>query len=122
MLSMLGSVGASASMDDSFRSFIDTLNPQELRAYQDIISDRLAYISNQAIRSKVYELIRKKLHDGRLDLYNNEIGKAGAVALADALKTNTSISRLNLQHNRIGEELRKRFRKIVNEKCIPFFF
>jgi Ran GTPase-activating protein (RanGAP) involved in mRNA processing and transport len=37
-----------------------------------------------------------------IDLHNNEIWDSGAVALADALKTNTSVTTINLRRNTIG--------------------
>ena len=39
-----------------------------------------------------------------LNLYNNQIGDAGATALADALKLNTSLTTLNLNSNQIGDD------------------
>jgi hypothetical protein len=36
-------------------------------------------------------------------LYTNQIGDAGAVALADALKTNTSVTVITLGDNQIGD-------------------
>jgi hypothetical protein len=38
----------------------------------------------------------------KIDLKSNEIGDSGAVALADALKTNTSITKIDLSSNTIG--------------------
>jgi hypothetical protein len=35
-------------------------------------------------------------------LYKNQIGVAGAVALADALKTNTTVTYIDLDRNNIG--------------------
>ena len=39
----------------------------------------------------------------RLDLYGNRIGDAGAMALATALQTNTSLKALDLRLNKIGD-------------------
>ncbi|RUS27933.1 hypothetical protein BC938DRAFT_482550, partial [Jimgerdemannia flammicorona] len=39
-----------------------------------------------------------------LNLYHNGVGEKGAIALADALKTNTGLQNLNLHRNGVGEK------------------
>jgi hypothetical protein len=39
-----------------------------------------------------------------IEIFDNQIGATGASALADALKTNTSVTRINLDTNEIGAE------------------
>ncbi len=40
----------------------------------------------------------------KLDLFRNEIGDAGALAIAEALGFNTTLTRLHLDENEIGDE------------------
>jgi hypothetical protein len=49
------------------------------------------------------EALRTNTSLTTLELYNNQIGDAGAVALAEALRTNTSLTTLNLSGNQIGD-------------------
>ncbi len=112
MLSMLGSVDVRASME---RSIFPSHAPQAKVLVQEPIPD-------QATIDRVQRLINENLCDGQFILNNTGIGDAGAIALADALKTNTYITELDLEYNGIGVELQGRFQKIAKEKSIKFYF
>lgn len=55
-------------------------------------------------RKHLVELVRENVFDGRteVDLREKNLGDAGALSVADALRTNTTWVKLSLQNNRIG--------------------
>jgi hypothetical protein len=68
---------------------------------------KLDYSSNKKLTpAQLKQLISYLTHDHfitELNLWNNQLGKAGAQALAAALKTNTSLITLSLYNNELGE-------------------
>ena len=46
-------------------------------------------------------------------LNGNQIGDAGAAALADALRVNGALTRLDLRNNKIGEDSKSKLREAV---------
>lgn len=68
----------------------------------------------------VAELLKSNSTVVRLDLARNEIGDAGACALAEMLCTNTAIEYLNLESNQYGERgvhLRAAARRPLTRNC-----
>jgi hypothetical protein len=53
--------------------------------------------------SVLAEALKTNTSVTKINLYENEIGDSGAVALAVALKTNTSVTKIDLHENEIGD-------------------
>ena len=49
-----------------------------------------------------------------IDLHNNNIGAEGAKYVAEALKVNTSLTKINLSYNNIGDEGKQALREVWN--------
>ena len=98
ILFMLGSMEVSASMPSVFGGLAHSA-PQVGTARPDLTPEQAT------TAERVRTLIQEKLqHDGSLNLEYCNIGDEGAIALADALRINTSITEVNLENNRIGAE------------------
>eukprot|EP00729_Bicosta_minor_P010564 gene10564-30780_t len=56
-----------------------------------------------AIAAAIAEALKTNTAVTALNLWDNSIGDAGATALAEMLKVNTAVARLSLVYNKIGD-------------------
>jgi len=78
-----------------------TLAIADLREEDELEWDSEEYTDNDAII--IAELLKANAIVKRLDLARNQIGDAGACALAEMLSSNKTIEYLNLESNQFGE-------------------